>query len=51
MKNRSLLFLALSLATWAFAVPLHADDVVAVVSAKSPVTTLSPTQVADIFLG
>ena len=27
------------------------DEVVAVVSAKSPVTTLNPNQVADIFLG
>jgi ABC-type phosphate transport system substrate-binding protein len=51
MKNRILLLPALTFAAWAFAVPLHADDVVAVVSAKSPVTTLSSTQVADIFLG
>jgi ABC-type phosphate transport system substrate-binding protein len=31
--------------------PLHAQEVVAVVSAKSPVTTLNADQVADIFLG
>ena len=29
----------------------RADEVVPVVSAKSPVTALSPVQVADIFLG
>ena len=29
----------------------RADDVVAVVSAKSPITNLSSSQVADIFLG
>ena len=31
--------------------PVHAQDVVAVVSAKSPVTALNADQVADIFLG
>ena len=30
---------------------IRAEDVVAVVSAKSPVTSLSSAQVADIFLG
>ena len=33
------------------AAPLHAQEVVAVVSAKSPVTALNAAQVADIFLG
>jgi ABC-type phosphate transport system substrate-binding protein len=33
------------------AVPAVAQDVVAVVSARSPVTTLKADQVADIFLG
>ena len=33
------------------AVPAAAQEVVAVVSARSPVTALNPTQVADIFLG
>ena len=33
------------------AVPAAAQDVVPVVSAKSPVTTLNAGQVADIFLG
>ena len=31
--------------------PLHGQDVVAVVSAKSPVISLNADQVADIFLG
>ena len=33
------------------ALPAAAQEVVAVVSARSPVTALNPTQVADIFLG
>jgi ABC-type phosphate transport system substrate-binding protein len=51
MKSRILLASTLTFAAWAYAIPLHADDVVAVVSAKSAVTNLSATQVADIFLG
>jgi ABC-type phosphate transport system substrate-binding protein len=48
--SRRLLAIAL-LATGLDATPASAQDVVAVVSAKSAVTTLSPSQVADIFLG
>jgi ABC-type phosphate transport system substrate-binding protein len=33
------------------ALPAPAQEVVAVVSSRSPVTALNPTQVADIFLG
>jgi ABC-type phosphate transport system substrate-binding protein len=33
------------------ALPAAAQEVVAVVSARSPVTALNPVQVADIFLG
>ena len=51
MKRRLLFLSSLALAGGVLAVPLRADDVVAVVSAKSPVTQLSPGQVADIFLG
>ena len=51
MKRRLLFLGSLALAGAVFAVPLRADDVVAVVSARSPVTRLSPAQVADIFLG
>jgi len=51
MKRRLLFLSSVALAGAAFAVPLHADDVVAVVSARSPVTQLSSAQVADIFLG
>ena len=47
---RRLLALAL-LVTGLDAIPAAAQEVVAVVSAKSPVTTLSSSQVADIFLG
>ena len=45
--------IASSLLVLAFALPglACAQDVVAVVSAKSPVTALNPEQVADIFLG
>jgi ABC-type phosphate transport system substrate-binding protein len=50
MKHRLLLILLLA---FAFAVDAtaKADDVVAVVSAKSSVTALNANQVADIFLG
>lgn len=44
--------LALALAaSRAAALPAAANEVVAVVSARSPVTVLKPEQVADIFLG
>jgi ABC-type phosphate transport system substrate-binding protein len=47
MKHRLLLF-----AMWsALMGPAFAEDVVPVVSAKSSVVSLSPNQVADIFLG
>jgi ABC-type phosphate transport system substrate-binding protein len=49
--NRRLLLHALAALPLAAALPAFADDVVAVVSARSPVTTLSANQVADIFLG
>jgi ABC-type phosphate transport system substrate-binding protein len=48
--TRRLLALAL-LATGLDAIPAAAQDVVPVVSARSPVTSLSSSQVADIFLG
>lgn len=51
MKRRLLFLSSAAFAGAVLAVPLRADDVVAVVSAKSPVTQLSPAQVADIFLG
>ena len=50
MKRRLLLH-ALAALPLAAALPALADDVVAVVSARSPVTSLSANQVADIFLG
>src|SRR4051812_32767224 len=50
MKRRLLLH-ALAAAGLAAALPAYADDVVAVVSARSPITSLSSNQVADIFLG
>ena len=50
MKRRLLLH-ALAAAGLAAALPAYADDVVAVVSARSPITNLSTNQVADIFLG
>jgi ABC-type phosphate transport system substrate-binding protein len=50
MKHRLLLILLLALA-FAVDATAKADDVVAVVSAKSPVTALNTSQVADIFLG
>ena len=45
---RLLLLLGLALG---LAAPLHAQEVVAVVSARSAVTALDSAQVADIFLG
>jgi ABC-type phosphate transport system substrate-binding protein len=48
---RRLLLHALAAAALATALPAFADDVVAVVSTKSPVKDLNATQVADIFLG
>lgn len=50
MKRRLLLH-ALAALPLAASLPALADDVVAVVSARSPVTSLSANQVADIFLG
>jgi ABC-type phosphate transport system substrate-binding protein len=50
MKHRLLLILLLALA-FAVGATAKADDVVAVVSAKSSVTALNANQVADIFLG
>jgi ABC-type phosphate transport system substrate-binding protein len=50
MKRRLLIFALAGLALGAGAAP-PAEDVVAVVSAKSPVTSLNANQVADIFLG
>ena len=44
----AIFFTSLALAT---ASARAADDVVAVVSSKSPITSLSSAQVADIFLG
>ena len=52
MKRRLLVFALLGLALGVDATaPVRAEDVVAVVSAKSPITALHPHQVADIFLG
>jgi ABC-type phosphate transport system substrate-binding protein len=42
---------AFALTLLAAAAPAAAQEVVAVVSARSPITTLNPEQVADIFLG
>jgi ABC-type phosphate transport system substrate-binding protein len=50
MKHRLLLILLLALA-FAVEATAKADDVVAVVSAKSSITALNANQVADIFLG
>jgi ABC-type phosphate transport system substrate-binding protein len=50
MKRRLLVFAFLGLALGVDA-NATADDVVAVVSSKSPITVLNPNQVADIFLG
>ena len=52
IKKRLLLFAAASLAlTVNVYADARADEVVAVVSAKSAITSLNPSQVADIFLG
>jgi ABC-type phosphate transport system substrate-binding protein len=48
---KRLLQLALLGLAFAAAVPAHAQEVVPVVSSRSPITSLSPAQVADIFLG
>ena len=50
MKRRLLRAFALVLGL-GLAAPAFAQDVVAVVSARSPVTALNADQVADIFLG
>lgn len=51
MSYRVQLVIALMLLGTGLAGGSSAQDVVAVVSAKSPVTSLNPAQVADIFLG
>ena len=51
MKARLLIALAALLLLASVESGARAEDVVAVVSAKSPVTSLTPAQVADIFLG
>ena len=51
MKPRVLIGLAALLACASIESGARAEDVVAVVSAKSPVTVLTSSQVADIFLG
>ena len=51
MTFRLLIATAVLSAMAGFAPAALAQDVVAVVSAKSPVTALKPDQVADIFLG
>ena len=52
MKRRLLVYAVLALALGVdAAADARAEDVVAVVSAKSPITVLNPNQVADIFLG
>ena len=48
---KRLLQLALLGLTFAAASPAHAQEVVPVVSSRSPITSLSAAQVADIFLG
>ena len=48
---KRLLQLALLGLAFAVAAPAHAQEVVPVVSSRSPITSLSPAQVADIFLG
>ncbi|HUQ27814.1 MAG TPA: phosphate ABC transporter substrate-binding protein [Usitatibacter sp.] len=50
MKRRLLGLIAAS-ALWGMPAAVLAEDVVPVVSAKSPITALNATQVADIFLG
>jgi ABC-type phosphate transport system substrate-binding protein len=49
--NRRLLGVIAAFALWAAQATAHAEDVVPVVSAKSPITSLNAAQVADIFLG
>ena len=51
MKARVLIGLAALLLLASVESGARAEDVVAVVSAKSPVTSLTQSQVADIFLG
>ena len=51
MKARVLIGLAALLACASVESGARAEEVVAVVSAKSPVTALTSSQVADIFLG
>ena len=51
MKRRLLLFAIAVFACGVDAAAARAEDVVAVVSAKSAVTALNANQVADIFLG
>src|SRR5688572_24835426 len=50
MKPRLLGVIA-AFALWTAQAAVRAEDVVPVVSAKSPITALSTAQVADIFLG
>lgn len=49
--TKRLLFQLLAAFACAIALAAGAEDVVAVVSAKSPITSLNTAQVADIFLG
>jgi len=49
--NRRLLGVIAAFALWAAQGAARAEDVVAVVSAKSLITSLNAAQVADIFLG
>jgi ABC-type phosphate transport system substrate-binding protein len=51
MKRRLLVGIAAASLCASFATFARGAEVVAVVSSKSPVTTLSANQVADIFLG
>jgi hypothetical protein len=51
MKRRLLLMALIGLAVAGVDASARAEDVVAVVSAKSPVLALNANQVADIFLG
>ena len=49
--TKRLLFQLIAALAGAIALTAGAEDVVAVVSAKSPITSLNSAQVADIFLG
>jgi ABC-type phosphate transport system substrate-binding protein len=49
--NRRLLGVIAAFALWTAEAVARAEDVVPVVSAKSPITALNSAQVADIFLG